>query len=243
MVGETDLKARRSELEVEAVVRRYARRNCDDRYSILRPEIYQADLERRRAILRLLGTKVRQPLSDLRVLEVGCGSGDNLLDLVGWGCDPANLVGNELIPERALAARRRLPVEVPVYEGDAARLPIREGSFDVVYQSTVFTSLLDEQFRIILAKRMWDWLRPGGAVLWYDFMYNNPRNRDVSGIPLRRVRSLFPEAEISSRSITLAPPISRQVTRVHPSLYTMVNITPLLRTHVLCWIGKSSGPE
>jgi hypothetical protein len=25
---------------------------------------------------------------------------------------------------------------------------------------------------------------------------------------------------------------------VHPSLYTFVNLLPILRTHVLCWIQK-----
>ena len=85
---------------------------------------------------------------------------------------------------------------------------------------------------------MWSWLRPGGAVLWYDFTYNNPRNPDVRGVPLRRVQALFPQAHITARRVTLAPPLARAVVRVHPALYGLFNSLPWLRTHILCWIEK-----
>ena len=32
--------------------------------------------------------------------------------------------------------------------------------------------------------------------------------------------------------------ISRRVSRIHPSLYTIFNVVPFLRTHILCWIQK-----
>ena len=85
---------------------------------------------------------------------------------------------------------------------------------------------------------MWRWVKPGGGVLWYDFTVDNPRNPDVRGVPLARVRALFPEGRVQARRITLAPPIARAVTRVHPSLYTLFNTLPPLRTHVLAWIEK-----
>ena len=85
---------------------------------------------------------------------------------------------------------------------------------------------------------MWRWLRPGGGVLWYDFTYDNPRNPDVRGIPVKRIQTFFPDGRIDVRRVTLAPPISRVVCKIHPSLYTLFNVTPLLRTHVLCWIQK-----
>ncbi len=86
---------------------------------------------------------------------------------------------------------------------------------------------------------MWRWLKPGGAVLWYDFTYDNPRNPDVRGMPLARVRALFPEGRVQARRVTLAPPISRRVCGLHPRLYGVFNALPLLRTHVLAWIVKS----
>jgi hypothetical protein len=102
----------------------------------------------------------------------------------------------------------------------------------------VFSSLLDDAFQQRLAAAMWRWLKPGGGVLWYDFTVDNPRNRDVRGVPLARIRALFPEARVESRRVTLAPPLARAVCRVHPGLYTLCNVLPPLRTHLLCWLGK-----
>jgi hypothetical protein len=113
---------------------------------------------------------------------------------------------------------------------------------DIVYVSLVFSSLLDRRFQIKLASRMWQWLKPGGGVLWYDFIYDNPRNPDVRGVPIARIRQLFPGSELSVSRLTLAPPIARRVTRLNPGLYTLFNVLPWLRTHVLCWIRKPVEP-
>jgi hypothetical protein len=105
-----------------------------------------------------------------------------------------------------------------------------------VMQSTVFTSLLDDDYRHALADKMWQ--IAGDGILWYDFAYDNPQNPDVCGMPLRKVRELFPNGRFTVRRVTLAPPIGRRVTRVHPQLYTIFNFLPFLRTHLLCWIAK-----
>jgi hypothetical protein len=106
---------------------------------------------------------------------------------------------------------------------------------------TVFSSILDGAVQQRLADAMWRWLRPGGAVLWYDFVVNNPRNPDVRGVPLARVRRLFPAAStIDARRITLVPPLARALCRLHPALYTLANTLPLLRTHRLAWLQKPS---
>jgi hypothetical protein len=142
------------------------------------------------------------------------------------------------LDERVALARRLLPSGVTLFEGDALRMELPPGSQDVVFASTVFSSLLDDAFQQRLADAMWRWAAPGGGVLWYDFTVDNPRNPDVRGVPLKRVRALFPHGEVQARRITLAPPIARAVTRVHPALYTLFNLLPPLRTHVLAWIAK-----
>jgi SAM-dependent methyltransferase len=224
--------------EARAIAERYARRHVGDRYNPLRPEVLQARQERERALAALLTRHVQRPLAELDVLEVGCGGGDNLLELIRLGCDPARLFGNELLPERAAAARLRLPASVALHEGDAMRMPLPDASFDLVLQYTVFSSILDDAFQAQLARRLWQWLRPGGAIVWYDFTVNNPRNADVRGVPLARVRALFPQARVDARRITLAPPIARLVVGLHPGACTLFNSLPLLRTHRLAWIAK-----
>lgn len=227
--------------ELDAIRERYARRSTlpEARYSRFNPEVLARIHERQRATIAVLRSYGIESLGGLDVLEIGCGSGANLIELLELGAQPERLVGNELLTERLDRARRLLPATVRLLPGDASALPIGEGVFDIVYQSTVFSSILDDALQTRLASAMWRWLRPGGAVLWYDFTYNNPHNPDVRGVPLARIRSLFPAGRIDARRVTLAPPIARRVVRLHPSLYTLFNLLPVLRTHLLCWIGKS----
>jgi hypothetical protein len=81
---------------------------------------------------------------------------------------------------------------------------------------------------------------------------DNPRNRDVRGVPLRRVRALFPAGRLRHRRVTLAPPLARAVCAVHPALYGLFNLLPPLRSHLLAWVvkplpheggGRSSGND
>lgn len=225
--------------ELDAIRERYARRqSVDARYSRLRAEVLLQVQERQRALCRMLRRQGIYNLANLDIAEVGCGTGANLLDFISLGADPARLAGNDLLPERLDHARRVLPPAVQLYEGNAASLPFPPQSFDIVHQSTVFSSILDDPLQQELSTSMWRWVRTGGAVLWYDFAYDNPRNPDVRGIGLARIRQLFPDAHITCHRVTLAPPVARLLVRIHPTLCSMANLMPLLRTHLLCWIGK-----
>ena len=224
--------------ETRAVAERYARRVDADRYSLLRPEVWQMLQERQRVLLQMMVRHGCSDLPALRLTEVGCGTGGNLLELLRLGLAPQHLQGIELLPERHAQARGLLPETLMLHLGDATRAPIVPASQDLVLQSTMFSSLLDDGFQQTLANTMWSWLKPGGAVLWYDFTVNNPRNADVRGVPLSRVRALFPQAHIDHRRVTLAPPLARALCRRHPALYGLFNALPLLRTHVLAWVKK-----
>jgi SAM-dependent methyltransferase len=229
------------EVEPAALAQRYARRlqnTPPGRYSLLQADVWQSAQERQRELVQLLRRNGISDLAPLRLVEVGCGSGGNLLELLRLGFVPENLQGLELLPERLQQARQRLPAAVRLWGGDARLAPVPEASLDLVLQSTVFSSLLDDTFQQQLAQALWRWLKPGGAVIWYDFTFDNPRNADVRGVPLARVRALFPGAVVQHRRVTLAPPLARAVCALHPSLYVVLNALPLLRTHVLAWVQK-----
>lgn len=229
-----------SQTETDAVRERYARRKTsveNNRYSPLNAEVWQGIHERQRAMLQLFASLGLAHFQDTKLVEIGCGAGGNLLEFLRLGFQPQNLIGVELLEERVVAASKVLPQGI-VRTGDATSADIPLASQDVVFQSVVFSSLLDNDFQEKLASRMWSWLRPGGGVLWYDFIYNNPNNPDVRGVPVRRVRQLFPLGHFTVTRVTLAPPIARRICRIHPSLYSVFNALPLLRTHVLCWIRK-----
>ena len=223
--------------ELDAIAARYARRPATDRYSLLRPEVWQMLHERQRALLRLFARRPGSP-TDWRLTEVGYGAGGNLLEMLRIGFAPEHLTGIELLAERHAAAQALLPASLQLHLGDATALQLAPQSQDLVLQSTVFSSILAPLVQQALAEAMWRWLKPGGAVLWYDFTVNNPRNPDVRGVPLKRVQALFPQGQVQAQRLTLAPPLARAVCRLHPAAYTVFNAMPLLRTHVLAVISK-----
>ncbi len=230
------------ERELKAVAERYARRGDVGSdvagKQVQRPEVLQMVREREQALLALLAAHGRSNLAALDVVEVGCGSGGNLLDLLRLGCSAERLQGIELLPDRLALARQQLPAAVRLHGGDASIAPLAPASQHLLLAWTVFSSLLDDGVQQRLAAAMWGWLRPGGALLWYDFCVDNPRNPDVRGVPMRRVQRLFPHGRIDARRVTLAPPLARAVCRLHPALYPWCNALPWLRTHRLAWIEK-----
>ena len=227
--------------EIEAIIERYKRRDNlpEDRYSYLSPWMYMHEQEKERAIIRLIKKVRLYPINNKTLLEIGCGTGGNLLQFIRLGFSPNFIVGNELIPQRALLASERTPSQLKIIEGNALDLKFEDNSFDIVYQSMVFSSILDFKFRKELALKIWNLTKVGGGILWYDFIYNNPVNNDVQGIPFRKIKTLFPTSEIFKYKISLAPPIARRVSKIHFRLYDIFNSVRFLRTHLLCWIMKT----
>jgi SAM-dependent methyltransferase len=230
------------ENEAAEVRRRYDRRLADaGAESVYHPARLDRVLLRQRKEMHI-AKRLRQRwlprIPAARVLEVGCGSGANLAMFMAFGFAPENLCGVELLEERVAAAHRLLPSGISVTFGDATRQGYAAGSFDIIIQSTVFSSILDPGVRAELARQMWTWLKPGGEVYWYDLAVDNPKNRDVVGISRREIAALFPEAQIQFHRVTLAPPIARRI--VHAAwLYRVLDAMPLLRSHTLAWIAKS----
>ena len=105
--------------------------------------------------------------------------------------------------------------------------------FDVVFQSTVFSSVLSAPVREVIAREMTRVLKPNGVVLWYDFAFDNPKNKNVAGMKRDEVARLFPGAALDVRRVTLAPPLARQLVPRSWLVATLLERVRLLNTHLL----------
>jgi ubiquinone/menaquinone biosynthesis C-methylase UbiE len=183
-----------------------------DFYAWHREEIQYWQARTARVCARLLHKSGAFPIAEASIADVGCGNGQWLLEFLQWGAVAANLYGIDLIAGRIAYARERLP-GADLRWGDAAHLPWRDGSFDLVTQFTVFSSILDTQVQAEVAAEMLRVLRPGGRILWYDCRYSNPSNAAVRGLDRTDIRKLFPSCSIQFAGTTLVPPLSRPIAR------------------------------
>lgn len=216
----------------------YARRCVQvdpKRYSLFDAYVLHAVQERERVLLMLLKEEGITSLEGMRVLDVGCGQGALLRQFLEYGAVPGRLVGIDLV-ERQLRNGHETNPATPLVCSDAAAMPFGDSTFDLVIQSTVFTSVLDNCHRHVIAKEMVRVLRPSGRIVWYDFIYDNPRNPDVAGVAKKKILALFPGWRFRFRRITLAPPFGRAL----PSwelLYRVLSSIRLFSSHYLC-LGK-----
>jgi ubiquinone/menaquinone biosynthesis C-methylase UbiE len=184
------------------------------------------------ALEQMLGHAGLLPLTGRRILEVGCGSGKELVRLLHWGAQPHDLFGVDLMRDRLREARRRFP-DIHFQHTNAERLPFGTNSFDIVLLCTIFTSILDTHMAATVAGEIERVLRGDGVIIWYDFRYNNPYNINVRGIGAREIQRLFPDFELWLRPISLLPPLARHLGSATSALYPLLAALPMLRSHYL----------
>jgi SAM-dependent methyltransferase len=221
----------------------YARRPGNDpRYSWFNPGHVFTVQERERHLLALLRRYGFESLRTGKILEIGCGSGYWLREFIKWGARPENITGIDLLPERIVEARTLCPSQVTTICGSAAALGLPDGSFDLVLQSTVFSSILDLGMRRQVAGEMLRVLKSDGLVVWYDYHVNNPWNRDVRGVRRSEIRDLFPGSVLDLRPITVAPPLVRRLAPYSFLACHLLRRIPWLCTHYLGVIRRKQNP-
>jgi ubiquinone/menaquinone biosynthesis C-methylase UbiE len=226
--------------ELQRIKRVYQDRIASDtisRYSLFRAgELFMAQ-ERERVLLGLLAQSGIYDLSDLAILEVGCGRGHRLLDWVRWGAHPKELAGIDLIEGFLRSAQSSVP-SARFALASAGAIPFRDHSFDIVSQVTVFSSVLDQRLRQAAAREIWRVLRPSGHLLWYDLRFPSPQNREVRPVGRREISELFPDAALRMRSVTLLPPLARRLAPISILACEIAAALPFLRSHYAAVLAK-----
>lgn len=108
------------------------------------------------------------------VLEIGAGYGatfahypDAVTRVLAVEPDPA-------LRDTARAAAREVRTVIDVVDGDAARLPVEDGTVDVVVSSLVLCSVSEQPEVLAELTRV---LRPGGRLLFYEHVRSSHRMR------------------------------------------------------------------
>ena len=193
---------------------------------------------RQRAVLQALKKQGYIDLSNLRILEMGCGNGGELTGYLGYGALPKNLFGVDLLPDRLNFASNRLP-DSNIINADGQSLPFKSNSFDLVLQYTAISSVLEPELRRNIFDDMLRVLKPDGLILSYDF-WLNPTNKQTRGLGLNEIRSSFPNCHLDYKKITLAPPIARRLVPISWLLSAFLEKSSIFNTHYLVTIRPKS---
>ncbi len=226
--------------EKERIKKVYEKRKSKQKYNLYsyfnKGNLYIIQ-QRERVILDLLRKFNFLKLSDKKILDVGCGTGEILRDFIQYSAKPKYLYGIDLLEDRIEIAEDASP-NINFKYGNASNLPYEDKFFDIVLQFTVFTSILKKEIKKDIAKEMLRVLKQEGIIIWYDFRYNNPRNPDVKGIKKKEIVNLFPNCKFTFKRVTLAPPIVRFIAPRSWLLCYLFEKLSFLCTHYFVIIRK-----
>jgi ubiquinone/menaquinone biosynthesis C-methylase UbiE len=188
--------------------------------------------ERNTALDRILAKRLPRPLSECRILDVGCGKGDLLDFLQKRGAQPQNLFGIDIQPDKIEMARQTHSL-FDFQVANAEHLGFPDSHFDVVLLFTVFSSILDETIKRNIALDVTRVLQPDGVILWYDIRYPNPQNPNVRAMTRGSIRSLFQGFDANLEPLTLLPPIAYRLGSFTRSFYGSLASLRFLRSHYI----------
>ena len=199
----------------------------------------QAILEERRQVSKHLFESLAVfPLASKKILDIGCGAGSELAHLLDWGANSDNLYGIDLLSNRIATAKQQFP-DIQFQCTNAEQLEFPDNYFDLISLFTVFSSILDHHMAQNITHEITRVLHSGGAILWYDFRYDNPRNSHTKKMTRQHIQQLFPDFHLNLQTVTLVPMLARRLGRLTPSLYFPLAKIPFLRTHYLGLLLKS----
>ncbi|HXZ99586.1 MAG TPA: class I SAM-dependent methyltransferase [Candidatus Binatia bacterium] len=135
-----------------------------DAYRLL-AGLYDRLVEPAAAALRRQGLKVVPPEENLAILDVGCGTGTQLLLYRRPGC---KLTGVDLSPAMVMRARAKLGNDAEIRCEDAAHLSFAAASFDLVMVVTVLHEL-PPALRSAVVEESARVLKPDGRMLLMDY--------------------------------------------------------------------------
>ncbi len=153
------------------------------------------------------------------------------------GVEPSCLYGNDIMPNRIEEAKKRLPTMAHLECNNFLEASYQENFFDCISLYTVLSSILDLDFQKALIQKAKSLLNPGGAIIIYDFVYNNPANPDVRGIDIEFLKKIFGPVSYSIKKATIIPPLARTFNKF-PAILRLMSVCSFLKSHRFIYLQK-----
>jgi len=186
---------------------------------------------------------IKHDLQTARILDVGCGGGADIYELVRLRYSHRNITGIDIRSECVAEAKQLWP-QVCFIQGDASQMEFEDGCFDLVFESTMFATLPDDVLSAGIAAEMVRVCKPGGYLLLRDWRTPKPRDANYKALTKARLRKLFAVGRdtrvVGIHKGALVPPVGRFLSARLPSVYFLVAaLLPMLVGQVSYLLQKS----
>ncbi len=125
-----------------------------------------------------------------KVLDIGCGTGENASYLAGLGLAVWGIDASPTAIEKAKEKTRQRGISATFLVADALDLSSLKYSFDTVIDSGLFHVFSDEE-RPIFAATLYSRLSPGGTYFMLCFSENQPGTAGPRRVMQAEIRSTF----------------------------------------------------
>ncbi len=214
------------------------RENINSKYNPVLPENYYLINSREKVFIKSLYKYFGTDFSHLKVLDLGFGSGIDIFTLIKSGFKIENISGVEVIEERFNKMQISIP-NLNLKFNSGFNIPFENENFDLIVQSTVFSSILNSDSRKQLSDEMIRVLKPQGKIFFYDLKYNNPWNKNIIKIDKKEIMRLF-DKNFKSHSVTLNPIVVRKIAKYSIILCEILEKCPLFCSHYYTIISRES---
>lgn len=159
------------------------------------------------------------------VLDVGCGSGANVFQFLRLNYKIENITGIDINDERLSIGQKTFP-NLNLILGDASKMQFENNTFDLVYESTMFATLPDDNLCKSIADEMIRVCKVGGYILLVDWRIPKPNNPNYNALTKKKLAYFF-ETDSKTKLITtekgaLIPPLGRFLSKNIPSIYFLI---------------------
>ena len=157
-----------------------------------------------------------------RIADIGCGSCTDLMNLVSMGFNQNNLYGIDINKVDIDFGKKNFPL-LKLTNQNAENLSFEDNFFDLVYESTMFVQLNDEEISERISNEMLRVTKKNGFLIIFDWRYGKINDKRFLSCNKKRVKKMF-KIGISSTLISvipgmLVPPLGRFLSKNFDPLY------------------------
>ena len=160
-----------------------------------------------------------------RIIDIGCGSSSDLIDLVSFGFNQKNLFGVDINKTDIDFGKKNYPL-LNLSCQDASKLNFQSGFFDLTFESTLFVQLNCNDLSQSIAEEMIRITKKNGFLIIFDWRYGKPNNRKFTACNKKRIKKIF-KVDQCTKLVTiekgmLIPPVGRFISSNLNPIYFMI---------------------